>query len=104
MKIFPVVCLSGSMRFFTEMLELATQLTSDGYIVLMPFVAIKSEEQLTSEEKQMLDEMHKQKILMSTRLYVVMVNRYVGASTKEEIRYAISLGIQVEYHNYEKEL
>lgn len=56
----------------------------------MPFVAISPEEQVTSEVKTMLDEMHQVKIDMSCGIIVVGSHR--GESTLSEIEYARKTG------------
>ena len=53
------------------------------------FNNIKKEE-ITIDTKNMLDEMHRQKIDMSDEIYVINMNGYIGESTKSEIEYAKS--------------
>ena len=45
--------------------------------------------------KEMLDDMHKRKIDMADRIYVINVNGYIGSSTRSEIEYARKKGKQV---------
>jgi len=88
---WPAVTICGSMRFFPQMLKVANELTTEGNIVLMPFVVTES-----PELKEMLDSMHKRKIDMSHTIYVVSDETgYVGESTKSEIAYAHSKGRRV---------
>ena len=94
-----VVTLSGSMRFFPEMLELAGELTCSGKIVLAPFSLKNDDPQLAA----MLDALHKRKIDISDLLYVVTVDHYIGASTESEIIYARACGIPVVYRDYQRE-
>lgn len=93
-----VVCLSGSMRGFPEMLELASELTSQGKIVLAPFSLKNGDPGLDA----MLDTLHKRKIDMSERLYVVTIAGYIGESTRSEITYASERGIPITYRTYER--
>lgn len=79
---FPVVTICGSMRYYDDMLIVASELTSKGYIVLMPFVK-KGE---GSTDVEMLDLMHLHKIDMSSDIYVV--GSHIGESTTAEIKYA----------------
>lgn len=97
--IFKTVTICGSMRFYQRMLREAERLTTEGYIVLMPFTIAESE----SVTKTMLDNMHLMKIRMSNEILVVnydpaiQSNAYVGPSTSREIAYAIDRGMKVTY-------
>lgn len=95
---FPVITICGSMRYQGEMVEAAKVLTTNGYIVLMPFVAdyIGSLGRF-SQRKEMLDRMHLAKIDMSVAIYVVGEHR--GESTIREIQYAMDH--EIEIRNWE---
>jgi len=95
---YPVVTLCGSMRFYRDMLAIASRLTKRGYIVLAPFV--KAE---TQGLKEMLDDMHFRKIDISGAIYVVNIGGYVGTSTQREIDYAREQGKNIMYHESEQE-
>lgn len=45
----------------------------------------------------MLDEMHRQKIYMSDKIYVINVDGNIGESTKLEIEYAKEKGKDIYY-------
>jgi hypothetical protein len=93
---FPVLTISGSMRYFDLMMEEANEWTAKGYIVLMPFVTvIPPDQQAGSPVKAMLDEMHFTKISMSE--LVIVVGGYIGESTHNEIEYAALHQIPVRY-------
>ena len=47
--------------------------------------------------KEMLDEIHKQKIDMSDEIFVINVGEYIGESTRSEIEYAKSKNKVVNY-------
>lgn len=81
------------MRYFDRMITLAHDLTNDGWIVLMPFVAIMKDDQEDSKMKEMLDEMHRAKIDLSEE--IVIVGPYIGKSTQAEIEYARDHGIRI---------
>ena len=49
----------------------------------------------TEGTKEMLDDMHKRKIDMADKIYVINVNGYIGSSTRSEIEYARKKGKQV---------
>jgi len=88
-----VVCLSGSMRFFPAMLELAASLTKQGKIVHAPFATKDGR----PAQDAALDALHERKIALSETLYIVAVNGYVGKSTRHEIAYARACGIPVVF-------
>lgn len=97
---FPIVTVCGSMRFFKYMIIAASELTREGYIVLMPFSVFANEEQ-SSELKQMVDGMHFAKIDMSNEIRVISdLSSYVGDSTKAEIEYAESKDKMVLYQEF----
>lgn len=101
-----IACICGSMKFYYKMLHLASELTKQGYIVLMPFVRVGGDPQVNHFEdkklKEMLDDLHKHKIDMSWRVYIVTVNGYMGESTRSEYLYALNQGktvIIVDYNS-----
>lgn len=83
-----VVTLSGSLRFWNEILSVACNLSADGIIVLAPFKDPRADD-LSEEAKVMHDELHHQRIDMSDELHVINVNGYIGKSTRAEIIYAM---------------
>lgn len=96
-----IVTISGSMRFFPHMLEVASEETMKGNIVLAPFSVIPPDGQ-GGELKAMLDGLHFEKIAMSSRLIVVSdLSGYYGDSTMAEIAYARWKEIRVNYRRIE---
>ena len=97
-KKYNVITLCGSIKFKDKFIEIKEKLTLDGNIVLTPnfFNNIKKDE-MNFETKNMLDEMHKQKIDMSDEIYVINQNGYIGESTKAEIEYAKSKSKKILY-------
>lgn len=90
---FPVVTICGSMRFYPEMLDVAKRLTSEGWIVLMPFETYNGGVKVPGDKHaEMLDDMHKTKISMSDQICVIATGKaavfHIGESTQSEIDYA----------------
>lgn len=79
------------MRYYARMLQVAAELTQEGYIVLAPFCVVEE----SAEVKPMLDRMHFAKIDMSEAIYVV--GSHIGESTQREIHFAEQKGKRV-YH------
>lgn len=92
---YPVACICGSMRYYDKMLRVAADLTRDGWIVLMPFITSYQYGQTSDETKVMLDDMHRAKIAMSDRVYVI--GSHIGESTKGEIEYAEEHQVPISY-------
>lgn len=94
---FPVITLCGSTRFKDQFLEAQKRLTLAGNIVISVglFGHSGDDEVWTEGTKEMLDDMHKRKIDMADRIYVINVNGYIGSSTRSEIEYARKKGKQV---------
>lgn len=93
-----VITICGSTRFKDEIMKAARDLTLAGHIVLAPFVFHHSEDvELTTEQKIVLDNLHKQKINMSDAIFVVNVDGYIGESTYGEIDWANRMEKQIYF-------
>lgn len=93
MQRFPVVTICGSMRYFTEMLEVANRWTADGWIVLMPF-AVKGPQ--ADDFKAMLDAMHIRKIDLADR--VIIFGDHIGESVTSQIIYCVRANKRMQYY------
>lgn len=99
-----IITLCGSTRFYQEFQRANYELTMKGYIVLsVGFYWHASKEAhgeawaCTSEQKIMLDELHKRKIDISEGIFVINVNGYIGDSTRSEIEYAKKYNKEIEW-------
>ena len=98
-----IVCLCGSTRFPDVFHEVNYRETMRGNIVLTVGVFGNMRDkpayyrELTEQDKQNLDKLHKYKIDLSDRIIVLNVGGYIGESTRGEIAYANSRGIPVDY-------
>ena len=93
----PKVCLCGSTKFKDKFLEIARDLTLEGYIVTMPLVFGHSGDNINEVQKEYLDEVHKAKISDADLIYIINVDGYIGNSTRNEINWALKLGKKIEY-------
>ncbi len=95
---YNVITLCGSIKFKDKFIKIKEELTLKGNIILTPnfFNTVKKEE-ISSEFKTMLDEMHRQKIDMSDEIYVINFEGYIGESTEAEIEYAKLKGKRIYY-------
>lgn len=92
---YKVVCICGSMRYFSEMLDHARALTRNRCIVLMPFDGAYQGCKPDDDIKKMLDDMHLVKISMANEVHVI--GWWIGESTSREIRFAEGNFICVRY-------
>ena len=91
-----VITICGSTRFKKEIEAVARDLTLQGHIVLAPCVFhYQDEEEISTEIKIQLDNLHKEKINMSDAIFVVNVDGYIGESTYGEIDWANRMKKQV---------
>ncbi len=97
MKKYKVITLCGSTRFRREFEDIQKKLTLQGNIVISVGlfghagdneVWDNAEEGTLSRTKEMLDDMHKEKIDMADEIYVINPGGYIGQSTWSEICYA----------------
>ena len=84
------ICLIGSTKFEEEFRKLEYDLSINGYVVLSPLVYTQSGDnpKCGSDVKKILDSVQKEKIRQSDIVFVVDVDKYIGKSTKEQIKYA----------------
>lgn len=91
-----IVTLCGSTKFKDEFLRVQKDFTLKGYIVLTVGCYPHSDgDEITEEQKEALDKLHKKKIDMSDMIYVINKNGYIGSSTKSEILYAQCVGVKI---------
>ena len=92
-----IVTICGSLRFFDKMQEVAELLElQNGWIVFAP-VPHTLDSELTSQQKQLLGDIHKAKIDLSDAIFVVNVGGYIGEATRQEIEYATQKGKEIFY-------
>ncbi|MHB1692605.1 MAG: hypothetical protein ACYCUW_01805 [bacterium] len=98
-----IITLCGSTRFFDTFREVNAMLTAQGYIVLSISVIIDKNKQddETLSLKKILDELHKEKIVMSDAIFVIDVDGYIGESTNKEIEFAKKHNKQIRYYSKE---
>lgn len=99
-----IVVLCGSTRFYELFQQENYRLTMEGSIVLsvgfFAHAAGRAHGQnvgITPEQKVQLDDLHKRKIDLADRVFVIDPGGYIGDSTRSEIEYAQSLGRPIEY-------
>lgn len=106
---YKVITLCGSTKFKDEFLDMQAKLTLEGNIVISVGVFGHAGDAdkyginyLSSDEKTMLDDIHKRKIDMADAICVINKNGYVGESTRSEIAYAREHGKEVMWMESDK--
>lgn len=99
MKKYKVITLCGSTRFKDEFMKIQKDLTLKGNIVISLglFGHSGDKEALNEHTKEMLINMHRQKIDMSDEIFVINKNGYIGENTLSEIEYARTKGKVITY-------
>lgn len=92
-----VITLCGSTRFRREFEEINKLLTLEGYVVISVGCFGHSGDVITEEQKELLDNIHLQKIEMADKIFVINKGGYIGKSTAREIEYAKKLGKVIRY-------
>lgn len=99
-----IVCLCGSTRFMKQFTEANRAETLKGNIVLSVGCDLKGDnwfDQFSAYEmeqiKGILDPLHLKKIKLADEVLVINPNGYIGESTRNEIKFAESLGKLVRY-------
>jgi hypothetical protein len=101
-----IITLCGSTKFYEETEKVATMLSKNGYLVLKTSFYSQSRDKdlfdsmTPQEQNELVDRFvheHCMMIYMSSGIYVINPNGYIGESTKKEIEYAKSLGKFVMY-------
>lgn len=93
-----IICLCGSTRFTNEMLVIQWNFTKQGFVVLswcaLPdsyFTGI-DKAHIGDQEgvKKIVDEVHFRKIDLCDEVFIVNIGGYIGESTTNEIKYAVT--------------
>ena len=88
-----IICLCGSTKFKKEFNAINYVLTLKDYIVLSVGSFLHSDNDSIikndiQKHKDQLDRLHMEKIDLADSVFIIDVNRYLGDSTKMEIKYA----------------
>ena len=92
-----VITLCGSMRFFNEMQEIASELeTKYGYCAITPIGGTSTPPDKEAVEN--LAKAHYKKIDISDAVYIVNIGGYIGESVSKELRYAQKHKKEIIFH------
>lgn len=96
---YKVITLCGSTKFKEDFLRVQKQLTLEGNVVISVgmFGHSGDNEVFADGVKEMLDDIHKQKIDMADEIFVINKNGYIGKSALGEIEYAKKHNKKINY-------
>ncbi len=94
---YKIITLCGSTRFKEDFERINRELTLQGNIVISVGCFGHAGDVFTDAQKEMLDDIHKRKIDMADEIFVINKDKYIGASTRSEIEYAILHDKPVRY-------
>ena len=94
---YKVITLCGSTRFKKEFEKVNKQLTLEGNAVISVACFEHAGDDVDQRQKELLDNIHLQKIDMADEIFVINKDGYIGASTTREIEYAQSKGKTIRY-------
>lgn len=83
-----IVTICGSSKFKSDILSLSEDLTLQNYIVLKKDVYYDEDAKISQDDIHQINDLQKEKILISDLIYVVNKNNYIDDITKSEIEYA----------------
>lgn len=94
---YKVITLCGSTRFKKDFEKVNKQLTLEGNVVISVACFGHAGDDIDQKQKELLDNIHLQKIDMADEIFVINKDGYIGASTTREIKYAQSKGKIIRY-------
>ncbi|MED3647793.1 hypothetical protein P4475_13470 [Halalkalibacterium halodurans] len=95
-----VITLCGSTKFKRQFEQASAYLTLKGHVVLSVGFFEQSEGiEITEEQVQMFENIHRRKIEMSDEIFALDVDGYIGRSTRKEIEFATSKGMPIRYYS-----
>ena len=97
MDYYKVITLCGSTRFKKEFEKINKKLTLEGNVVISVACFGHAGDDIDQNQKELLDNIHLQKIRMADEIFVINKDGYIGASTTREIKYAQSIGKPIVY-------
>lgn len=95
-EVLEIITICSSTRFKKE-IELVTETLELQNKIVLPVVCISNPETLSDLQLEMLNDIHRKKIDMSSGIFVIDVNGYIGDNVRSEIEYAESKGKKVTY-------
>ena len=94
-----IITVCGSLKFRNEIMKITEEMTLQGNCMLSIVYPTNSDIAVyTREERELLGNMHKERIRISDAILVVDNDHYIGSSTQGEIEFARALGKEIIYY------
>lgn len=93
-----IITMCGSFKYQEEIIAIAEKLCLEKNCVLSPLYPI-CDKKYSEYEKDILGQMHLERIKISDAIVVVDIDNYIGDATKNEIEYAKSLNKEIIYYS-----
>lgn len=81
-----IITVCGSLRYWDEIIRITEKMALQGNCMLS--MVYPTEHAYTREEKELLRNMHKERIKLSDAILVVDIDNYIGRNTRSEIEFA----------------
>jgi len=93
------VTLIGSHKFYKDFLDIKSELEENGdtHVLTPEIFNIADPAELSEQEHQYLDELHRSKMRMAEYVLVVNKNGYIGKDTQEEIEWCRANNITLKF-------
>lgn len=93
-----VIAMIGSTRFQNTFIEKCWEFSALGYIVTLPnFRPASMMAKGFDIPEDILEDIGFERVNMADKVYVINEDGYIGSSTRKEIDYAKSLGLDIKY-------
>lgn len=94
-----IITVCGSLKFRNEIMKITEEMTLQGNCMLSIVYPTNSDIAVyTREERELLGDMHKERIRISDAILVVDIDHYIGSSTHGEIEFARALVKEIIYY------
>lgn len=94
-----IITVCGSLKFKDDIMKITEEMALQGNCMLsIVYPTRKDITTYTAKEKEILGNMHKERIKISDAILVVNIDNYIGSSTKSEIEFAKKLNKEIIYY------
>lgn len=94
-----IITVCGSLKFKNEIIQITEKMSLQGNCMLsIIYPANTDRNTYTDKEREILSNMHKERIKLSDAILVVNIDHYIGSATKSEIEFAKALNKEIIYY------
>lgn len=101
---YKIICLCGNPEFKEDFMREQLRLTLQGNVVISVGVFSHTDNiSISNSMRILLDDIQRQRIVMSDEIFVINKHGYIEASTQKEIEYAMICGKPIKYMEEHRE-